>query len=432
MNNPIKKILENSDYKEILKKGSYFLILRLFGAFIGYVFTIYVSNNYGADIYGLVALCFSFFLIIGVFGRLGLDTNIVKFFSQSKNNTEAGVFYKSVIVTFIASCLFSSLIFFFKEAIIFRFYQQPKPELINFLPWILLSIPFWNIAIICSSYFRAKKQSLAFSFINYPSRFLISLLILIIFWSSNQDPIIILKAHFWAVFITAFTSFFIVIRKLNYITISTYKYLDFIKESFPMLLSSSILILLTMVDTQIMGVFETKSNIGIYSVAVKIAALTSFSLSAINSILAPKIAKSHAEGDDSFKNIVRFSTNINFFITIAIASVIIIFNNFILSLFGEEFIEGSSILILLCAGQIINSFSGSVGIILQMIGKQKVHQNFVLAALIINIILTSFLTPLYGGLGAAGATVASMAFWNIGCAIYLKKIVGIKTYFHKL
>jgi O-antigen/teichoic acid export membrane protein len=113
-----------------------------------------------------------------------------------------------------------------------------------------------------------------------------------------------------------------------------------------------------------------------------------------------------------------------------LAGVIIIFNKTILGLFGEEFENGNIILIILCIGQVVNSFSGSVGIILQMIGKQKVQQNFVLIALLINIILTFMLTPVYGGLGAATATVISMAFWNIGCSIYIKRSLGIKTYFH--
>jgi O-antigen/teichoic acid export membrane protein len=64
-----------------------------------------------------------------------------------------------------------------------------------------------------------------------------------------------------------------------------------------------------------------------------------------------------------------------------------------------------------------------------MIDKQKVYQNFMLAALFINLGLTFFLTPLYGGIGAAMATVFSMIFWNVGSAIYLKIKLNITSYY---
>jgi O-antigen/teichoic acid export membrane protein len=160
-----------------------------------------------------------------------------------------------------------------------------------------------------------------------------------------------------------------------------------------------------------------------------VASLSVFSLQAINSILAPKIAKSYAEGDTDYKRLISFSTKLNFMISGVVVIVIIVFHNFLLGMFGEEFKAGATILFIFCVGQIINSFSGSVGVILQMTGKQKVHQNFVLSALVINLTLTFVLTPIYGGVGAAIATVISMSFWNIAGAIYLKKMKGIKTYF---
>ena len=198
-----------------------------------------------------------------------------------------------------------------------------------------------------------------------------------------------------------------------------------------MMLSSSILILLGWMDTFVMGIYDTDQNVGIYNVSLKIATLTTFILLAINSILAPKIAKNYSENKlVEFNKLISFSTKLNFYLSATVILIIIIFNKSLLSIFGEEFLVGSTILFILCFGQMINSFSGSVGIILQMIGKQKVYQNFVLIALVLNLILTIILTPIYGGIGASTATVISMAFWNIGSAIYLKKKMNIVSYYN--
>lgn len=421
----------NEDNVEVLSKGSLFLIIRIFGAAIGYIFTIYITNKYGSDFYGLLALSFSFFLIISVFGRLGLDTNIVRVFSQKKNENETLLFYKSVFISFLVSSFFSIIIFLLKDFIVVNLYQDNKPELLIYLPWILLAIPFWNIALVCSSYLRAKKLNSYFAFINYPSRFLFSLLFIIIiayFFGNHNNYVFI--GHFIAVLFTAILSIIVCITKLNHKNLkSQISAIFFLKDSFPMLLSSSILILLGLIDIQVMGIYETNTNIGIYSVCLKLASLTTFSLQAINSILAPKIAKSYNEGGEKYKELIRFSTKLNFLISIFLVTIILLFQNYLLNLFGDEFVKGSLILIIFCIGQIINSFSGSVGVILQMVGKQKVYQNFVVFALIINIVLTFIFTPIYGGIGAALSTVISMAFWNILSAIYLKKKMKIKSYF---
>jgi O-antigen/teichoic acid export membrane protein len=430
LKNRIKRLLKNSDQKEILTKGFSFMVFRLGGTLAGYLFTLFISNKFGEDVYGLVAICFSIFLMSSVFGRLGLDINIVKFFSQDENDNESGIFYKSIIKSFILSSFFAFVIFIFSESIVLDLFKEPKPELIPFLPWVLGAIPLWSITIISASFLRAKKKNNAFAFLNNPSRFLFGLILLVVFYNFSQEPIIVFKAHFYAVLAsaiisTAMVTFYLKNAKFKTKTNSWV----FLRESLPMLMSSSILILLGWMDTFIMGIYETEANVGIYNVSLKVATLSIFSLQAINSILAPKIAKSYADGDSQYKRLISFSTKLNFFISGSIIVIIIVFHDFLLGMFGEAFKGGSIILFIFCGGQLVNSFSGSVGVILQMIDKQKVYQNFMLAALFINLGLTFFLTPLYGGIGAAMATVFSMIFWNVGSAIYLKIKLNITSYY---
>lgn len=145
----------------------------------------------------------------------------------------------------------------------------------------------------------------------------------------------------------------------------------------------------------------------------------------------PKVAESFKKGDrEKFNNIISFSTNLNFLTTIIIVVLILIFRTQILGLFGEEFKEGESALIILCLAQVINSFSGSVGVILQMTGNQLVFQNIILMALFINICLNLILIPLYGSFGAAITTLISISFWNITSVLYLKRKLNIVSYFN--
>jgi len=103
-----------------------------------------------------------------------------------------------------------------------------------------------------------------------------------------------------------------------------------------------------------------------------------------------------------------------------------------LGIFGDEFIAGSVVLIILLIGRFINSFSGSTGLILQMTGHQKVYRDIVAVALILNIVLNLILTPLYGYVGTAVATVISIAVWNIWAAVYIKRKLHIESYFNPI
>jgi len=425
----IKNIFNNSDFNELLSKGLSFLLIRIVGTLLSFVFTIYVTNKFGGNSWGLIALGFSIFTILSIFGRLGLDSNLVKFYSQDKNLNDTGVFYRSWVKAFLFSSLLSFIIHIYDETLVNKVFLEPKPELLPYLDWLLPSIPFWSTVFISAAIMRARKMNRAFAFYTLVGRFGILLLILLVL--AQESSVFVIKVHFFGLVCLSLISLIhssIVLNKPSFKT-NQNSWL-FVKESFPMMLSSSILVLMSWMDTFVMGVFQDESEVGIYSVAVKVTTLATFSLQAINSILAPKIAKSYAEGKvDSYSKLIKLSTKLNFLITIIVVGLIVTFSPLLLGLFGNGFLAGTSVLIILCVGQLINSMSGSVGTVMQMTGKQNTFQNLMVLALFINLVLTLCLTPIYGGNGAAISTVVSMIFWNITGAAYLKN-KGIQTYFN--
>lgn len=428
----IKMIFGDKDLSEILSKSFYFILFRVGGTIFGYIFSLFITQTYGANIYGIVALCFSFFLFIGVFGRLGIDTNIVKVFSKPDYKSEVGLFYKVVFKSFLVSLIICSLVYIFGENIVVDLLVEPKPEILPYLPWVLFSVPFWSVVLISASFFRARSQNNIFAFFNNPGRFLLSLIFLLAFYFFvDKGPLITVQSHFYAILMLATISLILVYRNFKGINLTHQShYWGFLKDAFPMMLASSAIIILASTDTFLMGVFEKNENVGIYNIALKISTLSIFFLQAISSILAPKIANAYAEGDiKNFNKIIKFSTKINFYLSSSLIAIIIIFRQFLLGLFGEQFVEGETILVILCLGQIVNSFTGPVGVIMQMIGQQKAFRNIVIVALILNIILTITLIPIYGGIGAAISTSVSMFVWNISSTVYLRMRMGIKSHF---
>ena len=80
--NRLKKLIQDSNNNEVLRKGGGFLVIRAFGLLAGYGFTLFISRYYGAATNGYVALSFSIFLIGSLIPRFGFDVNLVKTFSS--------------------------------------------------------------------------------------------------------------------------------------------------------------------------------------------------------------------------------------------------------------------------------------------------------------------------------------------------------------
>ena len=154
----LKHILGDSDFKEILSKGLSYILIRGFGIIASYAFTLYITKNFCASVFGLFSIAVSVFMIVSVVGRLGIDIHLVKFYSIENNLKDIGLFYKTLLKSFFISTLLCFVIFILRFHITNELFKDPKPEVIPYLNWILLSIPFWSVTLICSSVSRAQKN----------------------------------------------------------------------------------------------------------------------------------------------------------------------------------------------------------------------------------------------------------------------------------
>ena len=425
-----KRLFKDSDKEEIIVKGFSFLSIRTAGLLAGYIFTYLITTNFGASAYGLLVLCFSIFLFVGILGRLGLDVNLIRYYSIEENTKDSGLFYRVLIKAFLITTLFSIVLYLFRELIIYELFN--KPELMPYYIWMALAIPFWSVALICGGVLRARKNNNWFAFLGNPGRFAFSLIAFILLFTAYEHPRVAIIAHCIAIVVLALLGFVRCMLIFKTFTWKTpVKSWKFIRSSLPMMMSSTALVLLGWMDTFALGIYTPEDQIGIYAIALKVATLASFIFLATSSILAPKLAQFYTDNNlKDFDRLVGFTTKINFISAFLIILGIVILRDWILGIFGEEFIAGSKVLIILCIGQLVMAFSGAVGIIMQMTGKQVAYQNIVLIALLLNIVLNFTLVPVYGILGAAVATAISMAFWNIACAIYIKQKLEVKSYFN--
>jgi len=407
--------------------------LRILGIVMGYLFILLISRNLGAAAVGIFTLAFTVLQIASIFGRFGLDTALLRFVAESTANgiisKAAGSYTKATAFALFLALLISIAVYLLAETIAAAVFSNPelsgafKIAAVGILPMTLTYLNFETL--------RAMKKIREYAFFQNVSTYLLASVLLFFILNADSDPAVPISVFVAAAYASWLLSQYGVMKLFNFeLTMQGQGLFSMLKVSFPMMVASSLMLIMGWTDTIMIGMFMDETTVGVYSVALKVATVTSITLMAINSMAAPKFAEFYSKNDmKSLQHVVSQSSRLIFWTSLPILIISVVFPEQLLGIFGEEFKSASWALIILCIGQFVNAASGSVGYILQMTGKEKVFQYIILFSMMINIILNYLLIPDYGMEGAAVASVVSIVFWNITALFYLKKIMYIRTFY---
>ena len=231
------------------------------------------------------------------------------------------------------------------------------------------------------------------------------------------------------IFSTAYTYYLIKKKTFNKSPIFLFTYKEIFLTSYPMAISAIAYFIMQGIDVLILTTYSSFESVAYYSVAVKLSTLIALSLLSVNIVVAPKIAEIYEKRKtNELQLLIKKSTRLIFIISIFLLSFIFLFSEYILSLFGPNYIVASTPLVILLSAQLYNSVSGPSAIYLNMTGKQRVLNWILIIGLLTNIFLNLCLIPNYGMNGAAIATLVSLVLWNSMAAIYIYIKDSIKVF----
>lgn len=426
---------EDFHLRELLRGSAVAMVLRIAGIGATYLFTLLVTRAYGGEAMGIFALCLTVLQMSSVVGRLGTDTMLLRFAAEytalGRKDLVKEVYIKA-LKRVIPFGLFLSVLLFFLSPYIAKSVFH-KEHLAPYFRIVFVAIVPMILVFMNSEGLRGLRKIKEYIFLQNIAAYLLAAVFLmgtLLFWRAALAPLL---AYICALFLVSGIGFAMWLKHVGLTRVAdkdNARVKNILSVSLPMLLASSLMLVMQWTDNIMLGMWRTETDVGIYNIALKVAAVTSITLFAINSIAAPKFAAFYGRGDmKGLGRIVRQSTKMIFWTSFPILAVTCLFPSFILGVFGEEFRSGTYALILLAMGQFINSISGSVGYILQMTGKQKIFQNIILCATVINIVLNAILIPPHGINGAAFASMVSMGVWNLSSVLYVKKALNISTMF---
>lgn len=197
----------------------------------------------------------------------------------------------------------------------------------------------------------------------------------------------------------------------------------------PLALLAGLQVINNQTDIFMLGLLVTKEETGLYRVAVSGATFVVFTLSAINAVIVPHIARLHNAGDrERLQRMVTLTARASLAAALPIAGILVFLGAPIISFaFGEPYNGASVPLAILCVGQLVNAGMGSVGIILNMTGHERETVKGIAIAVVVNVLLNLILIPSFGASGAATASALTMATSNIILYRKVWRYVGIRS-----
>ena len=184
--------------------------------------------------------------------------------------------------------------------------------------------------------------------------------------------------------------------------------------------------LLSQLDLLLVGVLATSADVATYAVPFRLALFVGFPLIVVNQVVPPLIASWHAGGAvERLERTLRATAGLAFVGSLLIAAVYVVGGKLIISeLFGAKYEDGYTVLLILTAGQVLQTYAGSCGFALMMTGHQRAYAWLLGVSTVLTAAFDIALFQLWGIEGIALATAISLTVQNFVQAYMLRRLTG--------
>ena len=413
--------------KEILSGALSAMVIKIISAGVAFLFNVLIARLLGVEDVGVYFLALTIALIGSTLGRVGFDNVMLRYISSYTSTDDwslaLGVYKGCIqIIAFTSSLITIALV---STSTWIADVVFSSPELADPLSWMALTILPISLFTLYAQALQGLKRirvSIAVQSLWVPLFSSLGVIVLV----PSYGVIGAIYAYIIAVVIN------MVIAHVNWSTaVSTYNdtpvidYHKIVNTAYPLFVSSIMRLIIERSALIIIGAWAVSSDVGIFGVASRMALLISFILVAVNSISAPKFSALYHQGRvEELAYVARKTSFLLTLIAVPVFIVYVFFADFLMAIFGSEFVAGSNILIILSLGQVFNVLTGSVGYLLTMTGNEAVMRNNLIFCAVINLILCLTLIPVYGVTGAAVAVTFTVIMQNTIATILVWKCLG--------
>lgn len=408
---------------------------RGFAAFGTLVLNLVIGQLLGPSGVGLFMLGLSIVLGLSEVARMGMNSAILRFASVAYSEKDSGgLRWIRRQILFVAgglSILLGTVLYLCSPLLAIRIFNEP--DLVDVLKIMAVVLPVYSYIHLQASMLNALKRPAAAPFFEPGSASFFTALLLLVSVYLGRQPSPELAG--WLLLTACCGCLLagqIVIQHISSTISSSTPHIVPISQYYSVLPNFATMALAIYLiqwgGTLVLGGFADSEDVGLYSVAHRLAYVVNFILYVFNSIIAPQFATYHRNGDK--KELEALATRSTLYMTLLASPMLILYMVFpdtILSLFGKGFARAKAYLMILAFAQFVNVSSGSVAFLLNMTGHERVMRNIVLLTGGISLLLHFSLTPAMGAWGTTIATAFTLMTLNLAAALRVNQLLGIKT-----
>lgn len=424
--------------RKVLGGGIWAVIGKVTLSSTGLILSAILARILPPEEMGAYFIALSILSVIGVFTSLGLNQTIVRVIAESMATERPGRARRVIEWAFtllLIGCLLGAgfmLLGGGKWITEHIFHSPLLSDLIGLIAlWVVLS----TIQTMLAEAFRGFHDiRLAASFSGGGALTRLVLLILLAMlwlWRDNSNLYQIMILSITANVITVLlAAMFLGSRISNLPSSNEILPREIITISWPLWVNSVGLLILNQADIWILGASRLSSEVAIYGVIFRLAILGSTPLLIINAVLPPIIAELYSIGEKhKLERILRSSTTMVSIPAIILFGTFLFYGKNILSiLYGEQYINGYPILIILSFGQMINALTGSCGNLMIMSGYQKQFMNLTIVVSLLSLGLQYIFVPKLGIMASAILSAGNIIFIALLAAFYSQFYIGVRTW----
>lgn len=407
------------------------------GIGLGFILTIFLYPHIlNPDQYGLTRVLISASYISSQFAHLGMHNIVMRyypFFKRADPENHGFLFWAAVVPIFgFAIYLF---LFFLADDLLIRFYEERSVLFVEYYLWILPLTLFILYYEVLNSYLRSLRDSVTGSMVNEVTLRLIAIGVLALYffeWISFGQFVTLFVLSYLT---QPLTVSFKIWRKGDFRLKPNFKilrrplYRGMFNYSFYSLLGGLTTVLVWNIDVMMLGSMAGLSMTAVYAIAFYIASVVTVPQRSIEKIAAPLISSFIKEKNWPEVGTIYQKTSLNQLIPgILIFGLIWIHIDTLFMLLPEIYSAGKWVILIVGIGKLIETGTGSNGIILINSKHYRVSFYTNIVLVVITISLNYLLIPKYGIEGAAFASVLAIIVFNSVKCLFIKILFGLQPF----
>lgn len=399
-------LLRNKLFKEFF----WALLSKFFAAGMGFFLFIILPRMLGPTDYGIFSLTLSILVFFMLFADFGISASSSKFIAQyiRKDSSQIRNILNDVLLLRFFALAIVSVIGYFSINIITEMFEMPVLSEILLVGVFL--VMFWTLTEHFKKLFQGfhrLKFNFCITLVEFGFKIVLSLL-LILYYGLLGALFAFLTAYMLSTVVGLFFAYKYFHSEFKVASSAKSFKKDLLGYALPMIFISASFYVFTEIDIIFLGFFTTPAEVGYYSVGKQMARYLPVFAAGIGVALGPMYAHITKENVRELKRTYYKTLRTISYIYFIISVLLFIFaKEVIILLYGTDYILSITILRILLLFMFFFAISSVVSQVIDYTGLAKKRAIALVIAVLLNISLNLLLIPIYGGEGAAMATVAS-------------------------